>query len=288
MSRSWKYKAVVLFGLFVSGMSGVRAETLAELNHIVRSKICSASNGRVAVPDPHKDCPDNYDNPCPASVSVTACYVRQNQCMKQFEIKLQTVLRYNAFVQKCEAMAAQRARSSSAQHRSAAVQNQTARPDELTFNITSTDQYAVQASFYSQDRKGVEWPGGGQAYTLADSALHSWTISCQPGERICYGAWRRGRTSIYWGSGVDDSEACTGCCVRCGSGTKTVRLVYNGGSNDGGGSSVPDFSGYIARNTNTLRRSQGSNPVHSTRPTPAPVQRSGGSRGTCPPVCTAQ
>lgn len=268
------------------GSNHISAETLAELNHIVSAKICPANTAQISVPDPHTECPNNYNNPCPASTS-DVCFAKERQCLKQFDQKLKTVLRYNAHMRRCDEIFKRKNRELSNHRHTPIDTNQTSRSDELTFNITSNDPYAVQVSFYSQTRPGAEWPGGGNAHNITDSVQHSWTIACQPGEKICYGAWRRGRPSIYWGSGVDDSKGCSNCCATCGSGTKTVRLIDSGNGDDGGSSS-PDFSGYIASGMNTIHRSQGSNPVHTSRPTPAPVQRSGGSRGTCPPVCTAQ
>lgn len=286
MSHLWIARIIALVGFLTLQGSYVHAETLAELNHIVSAKICPANTAKISVPDPHTECPDNYDNPCPASTS-DACFAKERQCLRQYDAKLKTVLRYNAHMRRCEEIFKRENRVLSNKKQPAVSANQTYRSDELTFNITSLDPYAVQVSFYSQNRPGAEWPGGGNAHNITDSVQHSWTISCQPGEKICYGAWRRGRSSIYWGSGVDDSKGCTNCCATCGSGIKTVRLIDSGNSDDGGSSS-PDFSGYIASGMNAIRRSQGSNPVHTSRPTPAPVQRSGGSRGTCPPVCTAQ
>lgn len=89
-----------------------------------------------------------------------------------------------------------------------------------TWTITSSYPYQVQIEFYSQDRKGLAWPGSDRAYTLYDSREHTFSLSCTPGERICYGAWNvasGGRTgSKYWGVGQNNKHGCTRCCWTCG------------------------------------------------------------------------
>ena len=63
---------------------------------------------------------------------------------------------------------------------------------EMTFRIRSDYDYKIQVAFYSQDRKGHVWPGGGKANNLDDSQVHNMKISCLGGEKICYGGWVTG------------------------------------------------------------------------------------------------
>lgn len=91
-----------------------------------------------------------------------------------------------------------------------------AQAENETWQIRSSYPYQAQIEFYSQDRRGIAWPGGGHAYDLNDSARHSFSLNCQPGERICYGAWVTGRGSRYWGVGPDNAHSCTDCCWTCG------------------------------------------------------------------------
>lgn len=58
-------------------------------------------------------------------------------------------------------------------------------------------------------------PAGGKVYVLDDSEVHSYTLSCNPGEDICFGAWVRGNTDKYWGVGYDNSQDCSDCCYYC-------------------------------------------------------------------------
>jgi hypothetical protein len=95
----------------------------------------------------------------------------------------------------------------------------------LKWRFTSHHEYIVQLEFYSQARNHI-WPGNDQAYELRDSKAHTFTLSCQSGEKICYGAWVKGDTDEYWGVGPDDEESCDDCCAVCGSGeTQVIDLV---------------------------------------------------------------
>lgn len=86
--------------------------------------------------------------------------------------------------------------------------------DEMTWHVRSYYPYVVSLEFYSEDRNHV-WPGGGKVYVLDDSEVHSYTLSCNPGEDICFGAWVRGNTDKYWGVGYDNSQDCSDCCYYC-------------------------------------------------------------------------
>jgi hypothetical protein len=78
---------------------------------------------------------------------------------------------------------------------------------------------------YSQDRSHV-WPGGNQVYYLDDGETKSMSLSCDEGEKICYGAWVSGDKSTYWGTGPDNAETCSDCCYTCtGGNTEEINLV---------------------------------------------------------------
>jgi len=85
---------------------------------------------------------------------------------------------------------------------------------ELTFLVESRYAFKMQIEFYSQDRK-VAWPGNGQAFNINDYKTHVYKLSCNSGEKICYGAWPTGSGSKYWGKGFDDRHSCDNCCARC-------------------------------------------------------------------------
>ncbi len=96
--------------------------------------------------------------------------------------------------------------------------------EEMTWTMTSEYEYKVQVEFYSQDHKTI-WPGHGNAYALNDSAAHKFSISCEEGEKICYGAWATGDSSVYWGVGLNNRHDCESCCAICGEKDPVKRLV---------------------------------------------------------------
>ena len=99
-----------------------------------------------------------------------------------------------------------------------------ARAEQFTFHVQSNHPYRVQIEFYSQNRNAA-WPGNNQAYTIADYDVHSYTLNCQGGEQICYGAWVEGDASQYWGVGANDQYGCSNCCYVCdGSYSQTIVL----------------------------------------------------------------
>ena len=107
---------------------------------------------------------------------------------------------------------------------SALLSADVARAESLTFSVRSEHPNIVSLEFYSEDRSH-SWPGGGEVYILDDSATHTYNLSCNRGEKICMGAWVRGRTEEYWGVGRNSRRSCTACCFICdGSATRTQVL----------------------------------------------------------------
>jgi hypothetical protein len=93
---------------------------------------------------------------------------------------------------------------------------------EITFKFKSNYQYKVQVAFYSADRKGHVWPGGGKAYALDDSQVHNIKIACLGGEKVCYGGWVTGNSKLYWGVGNNNTQRCEKCCFACNGGQTPV------------------------------------------------------------------
>lgn len=98
--------------------------------------------------------------------------------------------------------------------------------ESMTWRIRAFDKYAVDVSFYSQNRKAV-WPGNGKVYTIRDYDVKSYRLSCVPGEKICYGAWVRGASREYWGVGENNRNRCTKCCYTCEDGFVTPIINLN-------------------------------------------------------------
>ena len=71
----------------------------------------------------------------------------------------------------------------------------TATAQDVTYSVRNDHPNTVELEFYSADRD-VAWPGGGNAFILDDGEPHSLPLACEEGERVCYGAWVQGDSSI--------------------------------------------------------------------------------------------
>jgi hypothetical protein len=98
--------------------------------------------------------------------------------------------------------------------------------DSLSIIVRSDYAYTVELSFYSRAYNRA-WPGGTQVYILDTSEPYTYNLNCHSGEYICYGAWPRGRTSVYWGSGYGGRQGCSSCCFTCGAGQPPVIVLNN-------------------------------------------------------------
>ena len=96
--------------------------------------------------------------------------------------------------------------------------------DKMSFYMKNQTTRPVVVELYGQDRRTI-WPGGDQVYYLDKGEKKSVPIECNPGERICWGAWRYGNDRWSWGTGPDNARACDDCCSVCvPSGTETIDL----------------------------------------------------------------
>lgn len=101
-----------------------------------------------------------------------------------------------------------------------------AQPGVYTFNFTNKAPFIIYVRMFSQSRNAV-WPTGGH-FILRDGAKHSARLNCLVGERICYGAaYSTDGKGRYWGAGYNGNEACTGCCVRCGTTQQNLSNSWN-------------------------------------------------------------
>ena len=88
---------------------------------------------------------------------------------------------------------------------------------DVTFQIKNNHPNAMRVELYSQDRDYV-WPGDGKDFYLDDGETRQLPISCNEGEKICYGAWVDGDEETYWGVGPNNKETCEDCCYTCSGG----------------------------------------------------------------------
>lgn len=97
--------------------------------------------------------------------------------------------------------------------------------DDVTFIMRNSHPNAVELELYSQDREHV-WPGGNEVYYLDDGETKEIPLSCEGGEKICYGAWVAGDKGTFWGTGPDNGERCEDCCYTCTGGqTEEINLT---------------------------------------------------------------
>lgn len=86
--------------------------------------------------------------------------------------------------------------------------------EELTFRFTNRVAAPLFVELYSNDRQKI-WPKEGRLFILADAAPRKLSVSCDPGEKICYGAWIEGDITRFWGVGHEGKAGCDDCCRYC-------------------------------------------------------------------------
>lgn len=101
-----------------------------------------------------------------------------------------------------------------------------AKAESLLFSVQSKYPYIVHIAFYS-DNRNWEWPGDDKVYVLDDSRVHDYSLGCNSGEKICYGAWPKGTRKSYWGVGPDGNQSCRGCCYICNGGETGVIVLQD-------------------------------------------------------------
>lgn len=96
---------------------------------------------------------------------------------------------------------------------------------EMTFFMKNEQSRAVAVEFYGRDRD-IVWPGGDKVYLLEALARKSIRVTCDAGERICWGAWLNGDDSQSFGVGFDGQRYCESCCRVCAdSTTETIDIA---------------------------------------------------------------
>jgi uncharacterized membrane protein YccF (DUF307 family) len=93
----------------------------------------------------------------------------------------------------------------------------------ITWKITDNTAKPLSVALYAPARRWG-WPGWNQNWTMR-SGENTYTVPCNEGERICYGAWVVNNVNgLYWGAGPFGQHACTNCCGICDGGTYTASL----------------------------------------------------------------
>jgi len=94
----------------------------------------------------------------------------------------------------------------------------------LHWDFKSNYRYKAGIKFYSETRKGHEWPSVANMWVLDDYKTHTFRLSCVPGEKICFGAWSTGNDRNYWGVGHGNRQGCQNCCHTCGDNAREMVL----------------------------------------------------------------
>jgi len=96
---------------------------------------------------------------------------------------------------------------------------------DMSVFVRNQRQQGVAVELFSRDSNKV-WPGGDKVFLIRPKARKSLPISCEPGERICWGAWVNGDDSVTAGVGPDNDQPCDTCCFICVEhSTETVDLA---------------------------------------------------------------
>jgi hypothetical protein len=106
-------------------------------------------------------------------------------------------------------------------------------PNSATFIIHNHDRFKVGLKLFSKSRTWI-WPGSDQHWDLSNDGTYN--ISCNAGEKICFGAWRNDVT--YWGVGEEGNQGCTNCCTTCGNTYETT--LNDAGAGGSGSASLGD------------------------------------------------
>lgn len=90
----------------------------------------------------------------------------------------------------------------------------------INFVLTNRASFQVNLKFFSPSHV---WPSDDRAYVLNTRSPTPFRLDCEPGERICFGAFYR-NSDQTWGAGRYGERSCTNCCLICQSDRE---VVYN-------------------------------------------------------------
>jgi hypothetical protein len=103
-----------------------------------------------------------------------------------------------------------------ARRRAEALEEERRRNPVAVFRLRVNHPNSVVVQFRSTTNPNKFWPGGDRMYVIKDYSEHTYRLSCEHGENICFGAWIEGSAlNPYWGGGYRVREGCTRCCLTC-------------------------------------------------------------------------
>lgn len=107
---------------------------------------------------------------------------------------------------------------------------------DMQFQLVNDTEYPINLRFFSQGESRQVWPSKTKAFTLkVDAAAQQVKISCNDGEKICWGGWTTtqnvsgeitgaaGQRSTVtnlttYGAGERGQRTCEKCCEVCTAG----------------------------------------------------------------------
>jgi hypothetical protein len=95
--------------------------------------------------------------------------------------------------------------------------------EDMQFHINNKTTYNIQVRFFSQTR-AAWWPGEKSGWDMNVNASNDFKLSCNPGEKVCYGAWTMPKPTLDWGVGLDGKNKCSACCYSCGANSNEINL----------------------------------------------------------------
>ena len=96
---------------------------------------------------------------------------------------------------------------------------------DMSLYVRNQRPQGVAVELFSRDSDKV-WPGNDKVFLIRPKANKSVPISCDNGERICWGAWVNGDDSVTAGVGPDNDQPCETCCFICTEhSTQTIDLA---------------------------------------------------------------
>jgi hypothetical protein len=112
------------------------------------------------------------------------------------------------------------------------AQNEAARSaNHVTMRMVNNTGLPLVVAFYSETRRGTAWPAWNRNLSMP-ALSNDYNLTCQPGEKICFGAWRNDYNPAgqYWGVGIEYRHGCNGCCAFCDGGVHVMSLAAGSGT----------------------------------------------------------
>lgn len=96
----------------------------------------------------------------------------------------------------------------------------------ITWSMMNTCSFTVYARFFDENNNSF-WPANGGSYILDAGNTYNIPTTCTTGDQICNGgAGTTDGAQDAFGVGLNNTQACQGCCYTCGNfTTPTISIV---------------------------------------------------------------